>query len=108
MGIWAERNEEFKALLRLRTEPVAFRRLEKADDLEKIANVVRVKRGFTYCQVPFLVRVLRQTVGITKEDPIGDRCTRLHGLRGATEKSMASEAAMLSKTWFASPEQAME
>ena len=108
MAIWAEMTEDFKTLLRLRTEPIAFRRLEKAEDLDKIANVVRVKRGFTFCQVPFLVRVLGQTVGITKEDPIGDRCTRLHGLREATEKSMQSEAAMLSTTWFASPEEALK
>jgi uncharacterized protein (DUF169 family) len=108
MAIWAEMTEDFKAMLRLRTEPVAFRRLEKAEDLNKIVNVVRVNRGFSYCQVPFLVRVLGQTVGITKEDPVGDRCTRLHGLRPATEKSMQNEAAMLSTTWFASPEEALK
>lgn len=108
MAIWAEMTENFKNLLRLRTEPVAFRRLEKAEDLDKIPNVIRVKRGFSYCQVPFLVRVMGQTVGITKEDPIGNRCTRLHGLRPATEKSMQNEAAMLSTTWFASPEEALK
>lgn len=108
MGIWAERSEELKSLLKLRTEPVAFRRLEKAAELDGIANVVRLKRGFTYCQVPFLVRVLGQTVGITKEDPIGDRCTRLNGLRPATEGSMKAEAERLSKTWFASPEDALK
>ena len=108
MAIWAEMSENFKTLLRLKTEPVAFRRLEKAEDLEKIVDVVRLKRGFTYCQVPFLVRVLGQIVGITKDDPIGDRCTRLHGLRPATEKSMEKEAAMLSTTWFASPEEALQ
>jgi uncharacterized protein (DUF169 family) len=52
MAIWAEMTEDFKTLLRLRTEPVAFRWLEKAEDLGKIENVVRVKRGFTFCQVP--------------------------------------------------------
>jgi uncharacterized protein (DUF169 family) len=108
MAIWAEMSEDFKRLLRLRTEPVAFRRLEKAEELDKIAHVVRLKRGFTFCQVPFLVRVLGQTVGITKEDQIGVRCTRLHGLRPATEKSMQGEAAMLSNTWFASPEEALQ
>ncbi len=108
MAAWAEMSEAIKNLVRLKTEPVAFRRLTKAEDLGKIANVVRIKRGFTFCQVPFLVRVLGQTVGITKEDPIGDRCTRLHGLRPATEKSMQVEATMLSKTWFASPEEALQ
>lgn len=108
MAIWSEMSEDFKKLLRLRTEPVAFSRLEKADELDKIANIIRVQRGFTFCQVPFLVRVLGQTVGITKADPIGVRCTRLHGLRPATEKSMEAEAAMLSTTWFASPEEALQ
>ena len=108
MGIWAESNESLKALLKLKSEPVAFRRLDTAAELEKIKNVVRIKRGFTYCQVPFLVRVLGQTVGITKEDPISDRCTRLHGLRPATDKSMQAEAAMLATTWLASPEEAMQ
>ncbi len=108
MGIWADTAQALKDLLRLKSDPVAFRRLEKAEDLEKISNVIRLKRGFTYCQVPFLVRVMGQTIGITKEDSIGERCTRLHGLRPATEKSMQAEAAALSKTWFASPEQALE
>jgi uncharacterized protein (DUF169 family) len=108
MAIWQEMSEELKRLLRLRTEPIAFRRFEKAEDLDKIANVVRLQRGFTFCQVPFLVRVMGQTIGITKADPIGDRCTRLHGLRPATEKSMQAEAAMLSTTWFATPEEALQ
>jgi uncharacterized protein (DUF169 family) len=108
MAIWQEMSEGLKKLLRLRTEPIAYRRFEKAGDLDKIANVVRLQRGFTFCQVPFLVRVMGQTIGITKQDPIGDRCTRLHGLRPATEKSMQAEAQMLSTTWFATPEEALQ
>ena len=108
MAMWAKLAEDFKALLRLKTEPVAFRRLEKAEEMDKIDKVVRVSRGFTFCQVPFLVRVMGQTVGITKQDPVGARCTRLHGLRQATEKSMLGEAVMLSKTWFGSPEEALK
>ncbi len=108
MGNWAEKSGELKTLLRLKSEPIAFRRLEKIEDLDQIANVIRVKRGFTFCQVPFIARVLGQTVGIIKEDPIGERCTRIHGLRPATEKSMQAEAAMLSTTWFGSPEEALK
>lgn len=100
-------NDDLKALLRLRTEPVAFRRLEKASELAGIRNVMRVNRGFTFCQVPFMVRVLGRTVGITKEDPIGDRCTRLHGLRPPTDESMRTEAARLATSWFATPEDAL-
>jgi hypothetical protein len=63
MAIWAEMNEDFKTLLRLRTEPVAFRRLEKAEDLNKIPNVIRVKRGLNYYQIPFIE-------GLTDPTPI--------------------------------------
>jgi uncharacterized protein (DUF169 family) len=106
MAIGREISEESKTFLRLKIEPAAFRRLEKAEDLGKTSNFVRMRRGFTYCQVPFLVRVLGQTVGITKDDPMGDRCSRLHGLRPATEKSMQREAEMPSTTGFANPEEA--
>mgnify|MGYP001185091112 FL=1 len=105
---WAKISEELKSLLRLKTEPVAFRRLEKAEELNSIKNVKRLQRGFTYCQVPFLVRAMEQTIGITKEDPLGERCMRIHGLRHATEKSMNAEAKMLATTWFGSPEEALQ
>jgi uncharacterized protein (DUF169 family) len=108
MGVWAEISENYMRMLRLKNELVAFRRLDRTEDLEKISNVERITRGFTFCQVPFMVRVLKQTIGITKEDPILGRCARLHGLREATEKSMHGEAAMLSTTWFASPDDALK
>ena len=108
MNAWTEISETLTKMLRLKSEPVAFRRLEKAVDLEKIPNVVRIERGFSFCQVPFMVRILRQTIGIVKDDPIIGRCARLHGLKKATEKSMQGEANTLSTTWFASPEDALK
>ncbi len=100
-------SDELKKMLRLKNEPVAFKRLEKPEDLNDIPDVTRVKRNFNFCQIPFMVRVLGWTIGITKEDPILGRCARLHGLREVTEKSMKAEAKMLSTTWFASPEDAL-
>jgi uncharacterized protein (DUF169 family) len=108
MHNWAELGEELENKLRLKTKIIAYRRLEKADDLDAIKNVVRIDRFFTFCQVPFMVRVNGITVGITKENKIQDRCSRLFGLKQATEKSMNAEAAMLSTTWFRSPEEALQ
>jgi uncharacterized protein (DUF169 family) len=107
MPNWAELGTELENALRLKTKIIAYRRLEKAEELDKIKNVVRLDRFFTFCQVPFIVRVNGVTLGITKEDKIQDRCSRLFGLRAATEKSMNAEAAMLSTTWFRSPEEAL-
>jgi uncharacterized protein (DUF169 family) len=108
MHNWAELGTELENTLRLKTKIIAYRRLEKADDLDAMKNVVRIDRFFTFCQVPFMVRVNGITVGITREDKIQDRCSRLFGLKQATEKSMNAEAAMLSTTWFRSPAEALQ
>ena len=59
-----------------------------------------------------MARVNGWTVGATKEDAregrLLDRCSRIHGLRTASEKSMAAEAASLSTTWFSSADDAMK
>ncbi|MBM3141608.1 MAG: hypothetical protein FJ005_00985 [Chloroflexi bacterium] len=108
MHNWAELGTELENTLRLKTKIIAYRRLEKAEELEKIKNVARIDHFFTFCQVPFLVRVNGFTVGITKDDKMNDRCTRLFGLRPATEKSMNAEATMLATTWFRSPEEGLQ
>lgn len=105
---WSEVSKELEEALRLKTKPVAYRKLEKAEDLDRIENVYRPNRTFTYCQVPFMVRVLGLTVGVTREDQMLDRCMRLHGVKDADEDSMQREAAMLSTTWLPSPEEAMK
>ncbi len=107
MPNWAELGTELENTLRLKTRIIAYWRLEKAEELDKVENVVRLDNFFTFCQVPFLVRVNGLTVGITKEDKINDRCSRIFGLKPATEKSMNVEAALLSTTWFRSPEEAL-
>jgi uncharacterized protein (DUF169 family) len=107
MPNWADLGTELENILRLKTKIIAYRRLEKAEELEAIKNVIRIDHFFTFCQVPFLVRVSGITVGITKTDKINDRCSRIFGLRLATEKSMNAEATMLATTWFRSPEEAL-
>ncbi len=99
---------ELENMLRLKTKAIAYRRFEKAEDLDRMERVTRLDRFFTICQIPFMVRVLGLTVGIARGDKINDRCSRIFGLKSATEKSMEAEAAMLSTTWFRSPEDALK
>jgi uncharacterized protein (DUF169 family) len=103
----AQQGKELENVLRLKTKIIAYRRLEKASELEAITDVRRIDHYFSFCQVPFLVRVNGWTLGITKDDKVNDRCSRLFGLKPATEKSMNAEATMLSTTWFRSPEEAL-
>jgi len=105
---WQDISTELVTTLRLRTDPLAFRRLEKAADLGNIRNVSRIPHLFTFCQAVFLARVQKMTIGITREDPLNMRCMRLHGVRHASERSMRAEAEMLSTTWFGTPDEAMQ
>jgi uncharacterized protein (DUF169 family) len=104
----AEISEELLRALRLKTDPLAFRRFEKVEDLEKVRNVFHIPTLSTFCQAVHRARVQGLTVGITRQDKVGDRCLRLFGVKQATEKSMKAEAAMLSTTWFATPDEAMK
>jgi uncharacterized protein (DUF169 family) len=99
-----EIGKEVENMLRLRTKIIAYCRLEKAEDLEQIKNVVRLDHFFTFCQIPFQVRVNGFTVGITQNDPINERCSRMCGLRAPTEESENKEAERFATTWFASKE----
>lgn len=107
MSTWAEKSQKLSDMLRLRTAPVAFKTLQKTEDLEQIPGVKRWKKTCTFCQVPYLARVVGLTVGITTGDGMLDRCKRLHGLLPTTEESMNNEAQMLAGTWMPSREEAM-
>jgi uncharacterized protein (DUF169 family) len=105
---WSEKSNDLSNLLRLKTSPVGFKRLENAVELDTITDVYRVPHLCSFCQVLFMARIQRLTVGITREDKLSDRCMRIHGLKSATEKSMNAEASMFSTTWFSSPEDALQ
>ncbi len=102
---WAGLTQEMELLLRLKTSPVAYKRLDKVEELEKIPEVVRLERRASFCQVPALVRTIGMTVGATR-DNFGDRCARINGLAPTTEKQVAWEADSFANTWFANVEEA--
>jgi len=108
MSDWREKSNELKERLRLRTEPVAYRRLERVADLDSIDGVTRWPQGCTFCQIPFLARVAGYTLGITSEDNMLKRCKGIHGLRSVSEEDMEQEAAGLANTWMPSPEEGMK
>lgn len=104
---WLETNNELVKMLRLKTDPLAFLRFQKAEELEAVGNVYHIPTYFTFCQAIHRARVQGLTVGVTKQDKMNARCMRLHGLKQAHEKSMKEEAALLSTTWFNTPEEAL-
>lgn len=108
MSDWGELTREMERVLRLRSFPVAYKRLENAKELDNIRKVRRLDRFFTFCQLPGLVRTRGWTVGVTVEDKLSPRCSRIHGMAEATDETKAEESTRLSTTWFATPEQAMK
>lgn len=106
---WTEINKELNDQLHLRTEPIAYKRFEKETDLEKVQNVFKPPYPATFCQVVFMARLMRLTVGITKTNSmVGDHCMRVHGTQPSTEESLRMDAEMLATTWFRNPEEAYQ
>jgi uncharacterized protein (DUF169 family) len=108
MSSWAEKATLLKTELSLRTDPIAFRRLDSVDELDDIPSAVRWSQGCTFCQIPFLARVQGMTVAVAGEDKMNGRCKRLHALLPTTEQGMETEARALSRTWMPSFEEAMK
>ena len=102
---WAGLTREMESLLRLKTTPVAYKRLEKMAELEKIPEVMPLNRRASFCQVPALARTIGLTIGVTR-DELGERCARINGLAATTEKEVAWEAESFANTWFANVEEA--
>jgi uncharacterized protein (DUF169 family) len=102
---WAGLTQEMERLLRLKASPVAYKRLEKVAELDRIPEVMRLDRRASFCQVPALVRTMGLTVAATR-DNFGERCARINGLAPTTEKQVAWEANSFATTWFANLEEA--
>ena len=102
---WAGLSDALERLLRLKAGPVAYKRLEKAEELDKIPDVMRLDRRASFCQVPAMVRTMGLTVAATR-DNFGERCARINGLAPTTEKEVAWEAEAFAHGWFANVEEA--
>jgi len=106
MANWEEITRELERLLRLRTFPIAYKRLEKVEELEKVPKVRKLDRFFTFCQLPTLVRSGGWTVGVTRAENMNQRCGRIHGLRPHLEEELHKEASMMGRVWYKNAEDA--
>jgi len=107
MTDWGKLADSLERSLRLRTRPVAYKRLEKATALDNIPEVVRIDRAFTFCQVPTLVRRgAGITIGVTSADPISPRCARIFGLAATTQEQLSQEITYFKNTYFTTEEEA--
>jgi uncharacterized protein (DUF169 family) len=107
MASWKEFAGILESSLRLRSHPIAYKRFEKVEDLDKVSGVQRLNRTFTFCQIPTLVRRGHGVIiGVTREDQINPRCARIHGLAPTTEKQLAGEIVYFKNTYFTTEDEA--
>ena len=88
--------------------------MAKKDGYMDIPGIEKPKGAFTYCQIPYLVRHQKKTIGITYEDAsplaekmqLGYRCLRIQGLAPANDEQIDKEAKGFNGFWFGSEENA--
>ena len=78
---WEKLVRRMEQLLRLKSFPVAFKMLDKKEDLEQIAYLRRVQNKATLCQLISQVRNFDWTVGADLDDFLFPACPSILGLR---------------------------
>ena len=100
MGKWLDSTRELEGLLRLRTFPLAIKRLKKREDIDKIPRVRMVGERHTFCQVVGQCRKAGFTMVLLPEDYAA--CTHMLGLARAPKERWYSRVGV----WFENKEAA--
>lgn len=82
---WSGRVKRMERLLRLKAFPIAFKLLEKKEDLEKTPFLRRPEKKVTLCQMLNLVRNFDWTVGADLDDFMNPTCPSIIGLQDVPE-----------------------
>ena len=77
---WKKTVKRVEYLMKLKSFPVAFKMLEKKEDLEKIPSLRRPKHKVTMCQLITLARNFHWTIGADSDDFISHMCPSVIGL----------------------------
>src|SRR5512139_2256010 len=82
---WSPLIRRMELLLRLKSFPVAFKLLEKTEDLARLPYLRRVSHKSTLCQLISLVRSFDWTVGADLDDFLDSLCPSIIGLTEVPE-----------------------
>jgi dephospho-CoA kinase len=82
---WGKIVRRMELLMRLKSFPVAFKMLERKEDLDKIPFVRRTNHKVTLCQLITQVRNFDWTVGADLEDFMNPTCPSILGLTDVPE-----------------------
>jgi uncharacterized protein (DUF169 family) len=91
---------KLEALLRLRSIPFGMKLFETVEAMEGIAKIRRPKgTQHTLDQIVAQAARLGWTVGVTREDLVGDQCRSVVGLGGQDDKWFSGQH--MTNVWFA-------
>jgi dephospho-CoA kinase len=82
---WEKLIRRMELLMRLKSFPVAFKMLEKKEQLDQIPFMRRTQRKTTLCQLITLVRNFDWTVGAERDDFLSPMCASIIGLTDTPE-----------------------
>jgi len=77
---WEKKIRRLELLMRLKSFPVAFKMLEKKEELDKIKFIRRLNHKVTLCQLINLVRNFDWTVGADMDDFFSPMCPSIIGM----------------------------
>ena len=101
---WEPLVRRLEQLLRLKSFPVAFKMLEKREDLETIPFLRRMNKKVTLCQLITLARNFDWTVGAVAEDFLTPTCPSIVGLADTPEVN--KDGTFRSLVWVKTREEA--
>lgn len=95
---------ELNELLRLRSTPVAMKRFATIAEMEAVSRLRRP--GAIHTMDQLIGQACRNgwTVGVTKEDLVGDQCAAVVGLHPRDDEWLAGE--QYAGVWYSTPEDA--
>ncbi len=99
---WGALVDDLNQLLRLRTTPIGMSMFTTVAEMEAIPRIRRPSDIHTADQIVGMASRLNFTVGITREDLVGDQCGAVLGLHPRDEEWLSGRA--MTGIWYATDE----
>ena len=97
---WDDLLGRLQALLRIRTTPIGMKLFESVEEMESVPRIRRPDTIHTTDQIVGMASRLNWTVGITRDDLVGDQCGAVIGLHPQDEDWLSGER--MQGVWFES------
>ena len=101
---WARIVEELNRYLRLRTAPIGMKRFATVGEMENVPRLRRPRAIHTMDQIVGQAARNGWTVGVTRDDFVGDQCAAVVGMHPRDEAWLAGR--QYAGVWYATPEDA--